>query len=542
MPKKVKTPSDSPSSSITERKRAEELYRTLANSSPVGVYIVQDGKFKFVNPQLQVDTGYTEDELLDMDSLSIAHPEDRESVRENAVEMLKGNRLPPYKFRVIVKGGEIKWAMETVTSIQYKGRRATLGNFMDITKRKRLEQEMRKRIKELNCLYGIGLIAGKQDITLDEVYQEVTNLLPASWQYPEITCTRITTNCKEFKTENCKETEWRQSADIKVHGAKAGKVEVCYLEERPEIDEGPFLKEERLLIDTVAERLGRITEHKQAERELQERNEQLDAQNEELQSQAEELTTQQQELVEKSREVERANQLKSEFLAHMSHELRTPLNVIIGFSELMADEVQGKINKEQGQCLDDILSSSQYLLSLISDILDLSKIESGKMELRLSNFAISDLIESLRSAIMSRLTQKKQSLDVKVQEGLPPVSADADRITQVLINLLSNATKFTPKGGKLKIEAVREDKWCRVSVIDNGIGIKKENQERIFESFCQLDNSMVKEKGGTGLGLAITKQIVEVHGWRIWVDSEYGKGSQFTFTLPLATDNEPHPD
>ncbi|MFC1934143.1 PAS domain S-box protein, partial [Chloroflexota bacterium] len=135
MPKKVKTPSDSPSSSITERKRAEELYRTLANSSPVGVYIVQDGNFKFVNPQLQVDTGYTEDELLDMDSLSIAHPEDRESVRENAVEMLKGNRLPPYKFRVIVKGGEIKWAMETVTSIQYKGRRATLGNFMDITKR-----------------------------------------------------------------------------------------------------------------------------------------------------------------------------------------------------------------------------------------------------------------------------------------------------------------------------------------------------------------------------------------------------------------------
>ena len=245
-------------------------------------------------------------------------------------------------------------------------------------------------------------------------------------------------------------------------------------------------------------------------------------------------------LFEANEELKKATQAKSEFLAHMSHDLRTPLNVIIGFSELMMDEVPGKIKKEQRQCLNDILDSSQQLLSLINDILDLSKIESGKMELRLTDFDISHLIESLRSALVPRLTQRKQSFDVKVEEGLPPVYADTDRITQVLINLLSNATKFTPDGGKLKIEAVRKGDWCQVSVIDNGTGIEKEDQERIFEPFCQLDNPLTKGKGGTGLGLAIARQIIERHGGRIWVESEYGKGSQFVFTMPLVT-SDIHP-
>jgi len=271
------------------------------------------------------------------------------------------------------------------------------------------------------------------------------------------------------------------------------------------------------------------------ERELQEKNEQLDTQNEELQSQTEELMTQQQELIEKTREVERANQLKSEFLANVSHELRTPLNVIIGFSELMIDEVPGKTNKEQRQCLNDILGSSRHLLNLINGVLDLSKIESGKTELSLTNIALPCVIESLRSIMVPILAPRKQSLEVEVEEGLPLVCADRIKVKQVLLNLLSNSAKFTPNGGKLKVEAVREDNWCRVSVSDNGIGIKKEDQERIFEPFCQLDSPLTKEKGGTGLGLAIARQIVEKHGGRIWVESEYGKGSRFTFTLPLAT-------
>ena len=240
-------------------------------------------------------------------------------------------------------------------------------------------------------------------------------------------------------------------------------------------------------------------------------------------------------LFETNEELRKATQAKSEFLAQMSHELRTPLNVVIGFSELMLDRVPGKINKEQRRCLNDILSSGKHLLSLINDILDLSKIESGKMALRLRDFSLTDVLEPLRSVMMSMITPRKQSLEVEVAEGLSPVRADKAKIRQVLLNLLSNSTRFTPDGGKLRIEAVRDDNWCQVRVIDTGIGIKKENQERIFEPFCQLDSPLTEEKSGTGLGLTIAKQIIEKHGGRIWVESGYGKGSRFTFTVPLAT-------
>ncbi len=242
-----------------------------------------------------------------------------------------------------------------------------------------------------------------------------------------------------------------------------------------------------------------------------------------------------QELIEKTGEVERANQLKSEFLANMSHELRTPLNVIIGFSELMVDKVPGKINEEQRQCLSDILDSSRRLLNLVNEVLDLSKVESGKMEFKLENVALAEVIESLTRTMLPMLTPRKQSLDIEIEEGLPAVHVDEGRLEQVLLNLATNSSKFTPDGGKLKIEAVRNGDWCQVSVIDNGIGIKKEDQERIFEPFCWLDNPLTKEKSGTGLGLALVETIVEKYGGQIWVESEYGRGSRFTFTLPLAT-------
>ena len=239
-------------------------------------------------------------------------------------------------------------------------------------------------------------------------------------------------------------------------------------------------------------------------------------------------------LFEANEELKRATQAKSEFLANMSHELRTPLNVIIGFSELMRDEVPGQINNEQRQCLDDVLGSSQHLLNLINDVLDLSKIEAGTAKFRLSSLELAEVIEPLARTLLPVLAPRQQSLDIKVEEGLPLVRINKAKISGVLLNLLSNATRFTPDGGTLKIEAVREGDWCRVSVIDSGIGIKQEDQERIFEPFYQLDNSLTRGKGGTGLGLALVRQIVGKHGGRVWVESEYGQGSRFTFTLPLA--------
>lgn len=240
------------------------------------------------------------------------------------------------------------------------------------------------------------------------------------------------------------------------------------------------------------------------------------------------------ELQEKTRQLIEASNAKSEFLAHMSHELRTPLNVIIGFSELLADEVPGKVNREQKQCLSDIMNSGHNLLGLINDILDLSRIESGKIELKLRNVSLSAIIESLKTELMPILAQKKHDLVIEVATELPFVHADKAMVKQLLTNLLSNSIKFTPDGGRLCVEAVPENNHCRVSVIDNGMGIRKKDRIKIFDSFYQVKSSSAGNTGGTGLGLAIARQIVEMHGGRIWVESNPGAGSRFSFTLPLA--------
>ncbi len=247
-----------------------------------------------------------------------------------------------------------------------------------------------------------------------------------------------------------------------------------------------------------------------------------------------------QDLQEKNRELEAASQAKSEFLASMSHELRTPLNVVIGFSELMLDGVPGKINDEQRQCLSDILSSGQHLLNLINDVLDLSKVEARRMELRLENLNLADVIDDVVQTVKPMLDENRHKMRMSIVEELPQVRADRSKLRQILLNLLSNAIKFTPPGGKLAIEVSREGDWCQVNVVDNGIGIKKEDRERIFEAFIQADTLPDRKKEGTGLGLALTKQFVEIMGGRIWVGSEYGKGSKFTFALPLAREGKPH--
>ncbi len=280
------------------------------------------------------------------------------------------------------------------------------------------------------------------------------------------------------------------------------------------------------LLNTIGEGLGPALKNAELYEALREKNRQLDEQNQELRSH-------QRELLEKTREVEQASQLKSEFLANMSHELRTPLNSIIGFSELMLDQVPGPVNKKQRQCLEDILSSGRHLLSLIDQVLDLSKIESGRAELRLAGVDLAELIESLKNTMLPILKPRRHNLTVSLEKGLPKVYADKAKLRQVFFNLLSNSSRFTPEGGRIEIEAVKNGSYCRVSVTDNGIGIKKEDQERIFEPFCQLDNAP-NGGGGTGLGLVVVKQIVGKHGGRVWVESQYGEGSRFSFTLPLA--------
>ena len=239
-------------------------------------------------------------------------------------------------------------------------------------------------------------------------------------------------------------------------------------------------------------------------------------------------------LFEANRQLRAATEAKSAFLAHMSHELRTPLNAIIGFSDLLIDGIGGKINNKQRQCLEDILNSGKHLLSLINDILDLSKVEAGKIDIRQESLRLADVVDDAVATVKTMLDDSRHEMAINIAEDLPPVYGDRNRLKQILLNLLSNAIKFTPDGGKLYLETNKKGNFCQVSMVDNGIGIRKEDQTCIFEPFTQLDAQPGERKQGTGLGLALTRQLLELLGGKIWVESEYGKGSRFSFTIPLA--------
>ena len=232
------------------------------------------------------------------------------------------------------------------------------------------------------------------------------------------------------------------------------------------------------------------------------------------------------------RQLEMANQHKSEFLANMSHELRTPLNAVIGFSEVLHERMFGELNDKQAEYVQDILASGRHLLSLINDILDLSKVEAGRMELELAPFHLPTALESALTLLRERASRHGVALDLDVEPEVGEVVADERKIRQVVLNLLSNAVKFTPDGGRVGIRAAREGQAVQVSVADTGIGIAPDDQAKIFEAFSQVGTDQARKREGTGLGLTLTRQFVELHGGRIWVESEVGKGSTFTFTLP----------
>jgi signal transduction histidine kinase len=238
------------------------------------------------------------------------------------------------------------------------------------------------------------------------------------------------------------------------------------------------------------------------------------------------------EIEHKSRQLEVASQHKSEFLANMSHELRTPLNAIIGFSEVLTDRMFGELNEKQEEYLKDIYASGTHLLSLINDILDLSKIEAGRMELELTDFHLPTALDNALTLVRERAGRKSITLQTSVDQGLGEIRADERKIRQVVLNFLSNAIKFTPEGGRIEIAAEPKDGSVEVSVSDTGVGIAPEDQEAVFEEFRQV-GAAEKKVEGTGLGLTLCRKFIELHGGRIWVKSQLGAGSTFTFTIPV---------
>jgi signal transduction histidine kinase len=239
------------------------------------------------------------------------------------------------------------------------------------------------------------------------------------------------------------------------------------------------------------------------------------------------------EIQEKSAQLEIANKHKSDFLANMSHELRTPLNAIIGFSEVLMDRMFGELNEKQADYLKDIHESGKHLLSLINDILDLSKIEAGRMDLDLATFHLPTALSNAMTLIRERAQRHGIQLGLDVDSRLGEFQADERKVKQILLNLLSNAVKFTPDGGRVDVIAKMDTTKVAIAVQDTGIGIAPEDQAAVFEEFKQVGRDYTRKAEGTGLGLALTKRFVELHGGEISLASTPGKGSTFTITLPI---------
>ncbi len=239
------------------------------------------------------------------------------------------------------------------------------------------------------------------------------------------------------------------------------------------------------------------------------------------------------ELVIANKHLVKADRVKSEFLANVSHELRTPLNSIVGFAEVLQNQKSGKLSEKQVKYVTNIHTSGWHLSELINDILDLSKIESGKMELLLSQFSFPELIENSKVIIKELAFKKNIAVKSRISSKISVINADEKKMKQIMYNLLSNAVKFTLEDGKIEISADIKDEKLQVSVADTGIGIEQKDMDKIFEVFCQIDSKYAHKYTGSGLGLSLTKKMVELHGGEIWAESEFEKGSTFTFTVPL---------
>ena len=324
-----------------------------------------------------------------------------------------------------------------------------------------------------------------------------------------------------------------------------------------------FTETDLRIINRIAPQLGFGIKQRKLEQDIKERSAQLETANDELsaindnslslntelQISNERLQLQQLEITESNQRLEGVSRSKSDFLANMSHELRTPLNSVIGFSEVLQDQLFGTLNEKQQGYVNNILSSGRHLLSLINDILDLSKVEAGKMELELTDISLRDTLE----ASLMMLREKALKEGIAITMDLAPdadvqITADQRKLKQIMFNLLSNAVKFTPKGGTIDLIAIRDGDFIEITVADNGIGIREEDIAKLFQPFTQLESIFTKTFQGTGLGLALNRQLVELHGGRIWVESTLGIGSRFSFTIPLeqstsnAAPSVPQPD
>jgi len=474
---------------ITERKQAGELFKTLTNSSPVGIYIVQDRKFILANPQFQKLTGYSEEELVGLDSLALVLPEDRGMVREKAIKMLKGELSFPYQFRVVNKAGETRWVMETVNSIQYQDRRAILGNYMDVTERKQAEENVRSAAEEWRTTFdSITDFISIHDrdnriVRVNKAFADALKTKPK--ELIGKVCHQLMHGTKE-PPANC---PYRQTlktgkpATVEVFDPKLG----IYVQEST----SPIFDKKGKVAGSVHIAKD-ITERKRMEEQLM-------------------LT----------------DRLASigELASGIAHELNNPLTSVIGFSQLLMEE---KIPHNLKEDLGTIYSEAQRASSIVKNLLTFARKHAPMRQLSQINNIIEDVLR------LRAYEHKVNNIEVgkRFASNLPEIMVDYFQMQQVFLNLIVNAESAMLEAngrGQLLITTRRINDVIKVTIADDGPGIARENLRRVFDPFFST-----KEVGkGTGLGLSICHGIVTGHGGRIYAESEISKGATFVVELPV---------
>ncbi len=496
---------------ITERKYAEkalkeseEKYRTLINNIQDGVFIVQDANVHFANESFAKICGYSVKEVIGRDFLEFVAPDDQEIIANNFIRRQAGENVPrEYELQFLRKNWEKVIVNMNVGLINYCGGAAIMGTVKDITERSKIEKELKESEEKYRTIIEISNdLIWKLDRSGNFLYfnkkaAEVSGYKLEMFIGKSFVPFIVPSDLPKIKNIFLETLNGNpQHYEVSIF-KNDGSVIILSVNTTPIFESGK-------VVGTVS--FGQdITVIKKSE-ELQLENAYLAY----------------------------TNKAKSEFLANMSHELRTPLNAIIGFSEILKQKIAGKLNEKQESFLDDVLMAGNHLLELINDILDLSKVEAGKVELIIENVSVPETINEVFILIKEKAVKQNVVIKKELDPKLDFIEADKLRFKQILFNLLNNAVKFSkPEGGIVTIISKKIEDAAQISISDTGIGIRDEDRRKLFNEFQQLDSGITRKYGGTGLGLAITKKLVELHEGKITIESKYGEGSTFKFLLPL---------
>ncbi len=522
-------------------RESEEKYHSLVEATSDWIWEVDnDGLYTYSNFKIKDILGYEPEEIIGKTPFDFMVPNEQERLTEWFRDILESRK--PFE------------GMEN-TNIHKDGRHVLLetsgvpifdtdGNLLgyrgidrNITRRKLAEEALQKRtdalverVKELNCLYGISDLVEKPGVSLDAILQGVVDLIPPSWRYPEITCSRIILEDKEVKSRNFQESVWKQAQNIVVYGKSIGTLEVCYFEEKQEQDEGPFFTEERLLINAVAERLGKTIERRQAEEALQKAHNDLERRVEERTAElmsANEKLNQEIEIRKQAEEELNESTKKIELFAYsVSHDLKSPAFSIHGLTKRLS-RLYGNILDEKGQIYcDQIVEASEQIVGLAENIN--VYISTKEAPITIENVNLKELFQMVREEIAPQLSIRKVKWSQPAY--LPEIKADRLAILRVIRNLVDNALKY---GGddlsEISIGYQESDESHILSVMDDGIGLKAGDSKEIFDTFKRTETSRGIE--GAGLGLAIVKEIAERHAGKIWMKPGTEKGINFSVSI-----------